>query len=444
MYFTTSIHLHMRRPGIWVMAMSALLGATCVLLADYLPIDRISFYLPLLSAVLFFRDNPYRLPGWKYPLMACVSILLGCWIPVKTFYFFAAAMCLVCLLELRFGRQSPLVGFAILSSAPVTSYLVDVFTFPIRLSLTGAAAKLLSWLDPDACAAGTSIVYQGARFNIDTGCMGLYMFLVALQIGLFLLSVRLRKNGCGVKRIPIFLFFFALFLLSIVANFLRIILLIILNCPEGTARHQWVGLICFAAYVLIPATYLVRHLFKSSRPADEPPVSAPRGSVPAGLYLVLLVGILIQAMLLKTSDDEFLSAQRVVDRFKPVDMSEASPGVLQFYSRGALVYVKQVRGFFDTDHQPMMCWQGTGYEFAQTSLHSVGNQYCYMGEMRKGDSVLYSAWWYDNGYQTTSSAWDWRWRMLRGEAPYALVNVTCQSPNELTDFLNTYFLATTF
>ena len=70
MYFTTSIHLHMRRPGIWVMAMSALLGATCVLLADYLPIDRISFYLPLLSAVLFFRDNPYRLPGWKYPLMA--------------------------------------------------------------------------------------------------------------------------------------------------------------------------------------------------------------------------------------------------------------------------------------------------------------------------------------------------------------------------------------
>ena len=444
MYFPTSIHLHMRRPGIWVMAMSALLGATCVLLADYLPFDRISFYLPLLSAGLFFRNNPYQLPGWKYPLMAAASILLGCWIPVQTFYYFSAALCLICLLELRFGRQSPLVGLALLSAAPVTSYLVDVFTFPIRLSLTAGAANILRWLDPRACAEGTSIVYQGTRFNIDTGCMGLYMFLVAVQIGLFLLSVQVRKNECVVKRIPMLLFFFALFLLTIVANFLRILLLITLNCPAGTARHQWVGLICFTAYVLIPATYLIRRFFKSSPSSEELRVSATRGWVPAGLYVILLVGLLIQGMLLKTSNNDFLSAQRVLDKFQPVDLCEASPGVQQFHSRGALVYVKQVRGFFDTDHQPMMCWQGTGYEFVQTSLHSVGSQHCYMGEMRRGNQVLYSAWWYDNGYQQTSSAWDWRWRMVKGEAPYALVNVTCESRNELIDFLDNYFSAKTF
>jgi exosortase N len=125
-----------------------------------------------------------------------------------------------------------------------------------------------------------------------------------------------------------------------------------------------------------------------------------------------------------------------------------APGILKLQNKQALVYIKYIRGFYDTDHNPMICWKGSGYVFEQIQKEKISNQEIYTGMLINGDEKLYSAWWYGNGLSSTVSQFKWRWDMLRGAEGYAVVNVTCASQEELDKqvkkvfqekILNTFF-----
>ena len=51
--------------------------------------------------------------------------------------------------------------------------------------------------------------------------------------------------------------------------------------------------------------------------------------------------------------------------------SKYSPGIIKLESQSSLVYVKYVRGFYDTDHNPTICWKGSGYEFQQIQYNNI-------------------------------------------------------------------------
>jgi len=50
--------------------------------------------------------------------------------------------------------------------------------------------------------------------------------------------------------------------------------------------------------------------------------------------------------------------------------------------------------------------------------------------MRKDKSSIYVSWWFDNGSYRTLDQLDWRWRVLKGEKNFYLINVN--SANETT------------
>lgn len=54
----------------------------------------------------------------------------------------------------------------------------------------------------------------------------------------------------------------------------------------------------------------------------------------------------------------------------------------------------------------------------------VGSTSIYVGELHLGKEKLYTAWWLSNGTHHTIDQRDWRWRMLRGERGFNLVNAT--------------------
>jgi exosortase N len=107
-------------------------------------------------------------------------------------------------------------------------------------------------------------------------------------------------------------------------------------------------------------------------------------------------------------------------------------GVYKYSKKEALLYVKPVAAFFDAEHTPLICWQGSGYAFK-----SIGQQRCagldiYTGVLQKGDEKIYTAWWFDNGQHKTISQTDWRWRMGKGEASFSLIKLNAARQEVLT------------
>ena len=54
-----------------------------------------------------------------------------------------------------------------------------------------------------------------------------------------------------------------------------------------------------------------------------------------------------------------------------------------------------------------------------------------MAEIISDSERLFTAWWYDNGEYITVDQFDWRWRVMRGEADFWMVNVSSPDPERL-------------
>ena len=107
-------------------------------------------------------------------------------------------------------------------------------------------------------------------------------------------------------------------------------------------------------------------------------------------------------------------------------------GVVKYRSDGLLIYVKPIQGWYDTEHTPLICWQGSGYEFGQIREQIIGKTTLYTGILeQKGVAPLYTAWWFDNGQEQTISQARWRWLDAGGASGFSLLNVTADTPEQL-------------
>jgi exosortase N len=105
--------------------------------------------------------------------------------------------------------------------------------------------------------------------------------------------------------------------------------------------------------------------------------------------------------------------------------------VVRLQNDKALIYLKTIPAFYSSEHNPLMCWVGSGYEFEQLKEMKVGPATIYTGTLKNNEDVLHTAWWYDNSRNRTISQLDWRWHMLNGGKQYSVVNVTCNTQAEL-------------
>jgi exosortase N len=101
--------------------------------------------------------------------------------------------------------------------------------------------------------------------------------------------------------------------------------------------------------------------------------------------------------------------------------------ILKFEKKGILIYIKPLPRFYGAEHNPMICWTGSGYLFTKINTKTVNGIEIYTGILKKANDTIYSAWWFGNGtYQTIKQA-EWRWKMLKGDNFY-LMNIN--SDNE--------------
>ena len=362
--------------------------------------------------------------GWLALLFAFAGLLM----PVKTALYMALCCTFLYLFECSKGRITVLPLLTLFLMSPVFQYFAHVFSFPVRLWLTDVAGSLLRVTGMQVKVAGNIIAGGGTEFSVDPACMGLNMLVTSLLCGLILFAVYQKQNKLRLALGWIVTGLMVLFVLNIAANLCRIILLVRFHLMPESSMHGLSGIICLIVYVLMPGALLCKVLVKKwgkTMQQQHAATPAKEGWVHLFLLQVLLLGVL------RVQQDSTAAPQGVLPVVPGYTVSWYDKDIVKMEDATALIYLKPLKGFVYTDHNPLLCWTGSGYIFEHVEERNWSGIPLFTGTLKKDGEQLYTAWWYENGSTSTISQWTWRWLMLKGERAFTIINISAESPEAL-------------
>lgn len=394
-------------------------------LREYVDIGSINFLLGMIALCLVFSSRTGPLTN-RFAWVAVAFAVLAWLLPVKTFLYFSVGAAVLFLIESTHGSQGGLPLVIIGLMAPVFKYFVNVFSFPIRLQLTAWAGKLLSVAGTATDVKGNMIFTRNGGFSVDPECMGLNMMTTSLVLGIMLVALYQQQFARRLALWQTGIVLLVIALLNIVCNLFRIVCLVQFELLPDTLAHDLAGLACLLVYVVIPALYITQFSVRRlGLPAStvQTTHTAQKGYKHWLLHSIVAAAVCAATFAVVGNGSAKTTAGQLpsLQGFKA---SRVKEGVLKLENSNTLVYVKPIRGFYNTDHHPMICWTGSGYLFEQVRERIVNGETVYTAVLNNGGSPLHTAWWYDNGSGRTTQQLKWRWDMLRGAQDYSLVNIT--------------------
>lgn len=391
-----------------------------------------------------------RQPGtgsWRFAFWAALCIGLAWAIPARTFHFLALMFAAGFVFENVKGRinEAPILTTLLLTAVVKTMSIV--LGFAIRLELSKNAAAALRFLGMNAVAEGNMIRYEEQYFSVDPACMGLQMVEVSFLFCFLLLGLLERRSGKYLSW-PVLLSVVAgVGFLNLIFNQLRIIFLVLFRILPENPMHDVVGLAGLTLYVFVPTWLGIRWAFRRAKPTINLEKVQPGGSSDrlarshtlAPLRLIVQLGLTAWIgwlVILEHAGSQWHVND--VTAIQPKGLPTGctgevlGDGVVKYAQDSLLIYVKPIRGFYSTEHTPLICWQGSGYHFGKVWEQKTGSGIFYAGTLEKeGSPPLYTAWWFDNGREQTISQTRWRWLDIRGAPGFCLVNVTADTPQML-------------
>nr|WP_294942888.1 exosortase N [uncultured Mucilaginibacter sp.] len=368
----------------------------------------------------------------RYLLPALLSAGLAVLLPVNTLFFVAMLFAVLLLIENSLGKLNDSLLFLLLLISPVFGHFTRLGEFPVRLWLSEKVAGMLSAGGITASAAGNQINLGNYEFSVDPACAGLNMLVMSVLVCLFVLTFYQKQSGktLGFKWLALLC---ALTVgLNIVCNFFRILLLVMFKIMPGTFLHDAAGIACLCIYVLLPLLLGIRPLVarfsKPGKVGTEP-------ALPICIRYPYLHFALFGAMLFVAAN--LVKADSLVSTNNNIQLPGYSKkaldgGILKFENRDALIYLKPT-AFYAPEHDPMICWVGSGYAFKSIRKENLGGHDVYTATLVKNTDRIYAAWWFDNGRLKTVNQFAWRWAAAKSEGQFYLVNVNASSPQKLTE-----------
>lgn len=420
------------KPLAWP-ALYAILMA--VSMANYMPYGQANFWLGIIAIVIFIRFPQAQKSSYRFLWIALASMGLYLVLPVQTLLFLSLTSMLLFSIEAIAGKMNVAVLPVVFLMSPVANYAAEVFSFPIRLQLTQWSVKLLQLTGNDALAHGNTISFNGAMFEVDHACMGLSMLVSSLLMALIGLQLAESKYN---RRLPfvyvplVLLYFMAA---NVAANLIRIICLVYFQIAPGTFMHDTVGILCWMVYGIIPCLWLVKAMVTNLGNYEYvKPITSfhlPQLSF-YSIIQISMLGLLTWMVGFKPAEkfEQDTSAQK---EFVGAGYTQTKldHGVVQYKNEQELIYVKSIRGFYSTDHNPSICWRGSGYSFTNVRNTNRAQADMYMARLVKGESTLYTAWWYEHKNHRTNNQIIWRMKNLKHGWDYRLVNITAASQVDL-------------
>jgi len=356
----------------------------------YVSIASLNVQLGTIALLYTARIDASKTSSRRYAIAAVLSLLLLYFIPVKAFIYLSLVMAMAFAVESYAGRLNllPLLVLALMS--PIFDRGANLFSFPIRLSITQQVAGILKFFGTHASATGNLIGLDDDQFSVDPACMGLHMFTAALLAGCMLIAFWQRRFSRRLPAIWIMAVLLCIVLLNLMSNLFRMIVLVKFRVLPLTVMHDVMGLSCFLVYLLLPAVWLTRWLVlrfgKEVVDKGLPALATKRRLWPNVLLLLLAAGVVIYAKR-ELRNDIKVTVPAAIAGYK----GEAVPGnVIKLSNEQALIYIKPIAAFYAPEHHPMICWKGSGYQFSQV----IEKDHIYQGVLEKAsEEPLYTAWW---------------------------------------------------
>ena len=402
-------------------------------LHDYLVWDATRVILGIAALYFTASFNTSERGSTRYFFIALVFLLLYLLVPAKTFLYISCLCGCLFMIETFYGRMNFLPVLVLVMMSPLFEYGMNIFSFPIRLALTGWAGSIIRITGQEVSVQGNMITCNGNEFSVDPACMGLQMMVTASMCGMILIGFYQQQYKKVLSLWWVLSILAVMILMNIASNLLRIIFLVCLHIMPGTVMHDITGIICLVLYVIVPLLFLTQWI---ARKYGKPIALHRKRYVLRSAVKLFLLNMLLPATLLivflinkpRDVDQQVLSNIPAM----PGYAVQSLPGnIIRLKNDTLLVYIKHIPASYYTEHNPMICWKGSGYEFYKVEEKLVEGHTIYTALLQQEKDRLYTAWWYDNGLVSTSSQVQWRWDVLLGAHPYSLVNVTAGSEREL-------------
>jgi len=389
-------------------------------------------FLLLLLVLPFVIKKQDNIKSIRYGIVAIILLLLFPFLKLSSIFFFALICTLFFIYEYQYGKLSSIPLFLVIVFSPVAIFLSEVIGFEIRLWLTKIAANILQFINNDYSYSGNIILIGKNEFHVDSECMGLKMVLLSMFIALIFVTYHQQKKKGQINIFFIVLSLFISYILVVISNLARIILITFFQSPPNTFSHELIGTICFIVYVVLPIWFIVKWI----------PVKVVANEVEANYQSnkFVFISFVVVLMFLFTlyhftnigaKDNvklDILSLDYFSDGFSS---SIEEHNVLKLTNEDYLIYIKPSASFYSADHSPIICWKGSGYNVIKEQIISTSSNKVYYSVLKKENDILYSTWWYDSGNDKTISQYNWRLNNIVNGYDYRLINVISDNKDSL-------------
>jgi exosortase N len=256
------------------------------------------------------------------------------------------------------------------------------------------------------------------------------MFNTGLAFTTLLIGIAEKKWQRTLPLFQMCLTFVSTCALLIVANFLRIVVIVLFKSMPRTLSHDLIGLFSLLTYVAMPMNWIINKQVKKF--GREPQAQSQEIRLPHTKFAFPLIAFALLFYSFKSVEQK--SKTVVKDekleklQLKGFSKTRRQDSVMEFRKSNLLLYIKPAVKAFESDHPPALCWKGSGFDVEQVEEIKVGNHFILIAELKNDTVKQYTAWWYDNGTIKTTD--QWTWRLAKGE-PFRIINLTCTSKEEL-------------
>lgn len=387
----------------------------------------------MLAPYVLMIDTSRRSARYFFPAVG--ALVLAILMPVHTMLYMSLVLSGLFLIENCLGKTNRSILWLAALASPVFGDVSRLFEFPVRLWLTARVVDLVNATGRHASAAGNLIAIDKYEFSVDTACAGLNMLATSLLITLMLLAFYKRREQRQLSLGWSAAVMVLTIVLNVACNFFRIWFIVTLKIMPGTLMHDITGIVCLAVYVIIPMIVGIKYFYRRLGKTQEPAPATFNGSLHfAQIHLLLLAGNIFGAMHLKKLD-ELCNLSNSPITVNGYHKSTLHNGVIKFDNPKTLIYIKPT-AFYAPEHDPMVCWTGSGYEFKAIQESVVQGRHIYSGMLQKAGGTIYTAWWFDNGQTKTVNQLKWRWQAATGQPGFCLINVNAAKRDDLTATVN--------
>ena len=419
----------------WMLLLFTFYGIVLlVALRNFVLWQSVNFLLGLLAIVVSTQINKENKVSQRFFYASVALALLSVALPVKTILFFALAFAVFFVIETFYGRLNLLPVIILGMMSPFFQYVTNIFSFPIRLYLTTCAGKLLNAAGIEATVHGNMIYYNGSEFSVDPACMGLNMLVTSLLLGVMIIAIYQKKYQRTLNIWQVGLLLVTIVLFNMLANLFRIVFVVQFNILPGAFMHDVMGIICLAVYVIIPYLFITKFVIRRFGKNNVQARSSQFLPAPEKwlvMHVMVVCSILLSAFSIVKRDNAMGDSSKSVLPVSGYTTQRVSADIIKLENEKSLVYIKSIEGFYSADHNPSICWKGSGYSFKQVQEENIQGSKFYTAVLENENGKLYTAWWYDNGQNRTSDQLNWRWDALNGGNAYAVINVTCANKQQL-------------